>query len=243
MLLPYADGVIKACSLVVLVVGLLAGGAWAQKVPAPLNQYLELNKALDGEVFIVLPPKDIEKYVTKVRESASKDPEWFKEFSADATPGVPLPFHEKLGLSKKEYQDYRKLWRDREFKVLEKIRLRLEKDGERYLIRIAGRKGSKIELLRFDPKKKVFVSPNGTLEQIKDIDADPDSILGGWTGQEWKYFEKTSLGATKENFAIGKTKDGKYGMIVYRLQDVSSTGRPLFDDSVVIRFAPLPKKG
>ena len=78
-------------------------------------------------------------------------------------------------------------------------------------------------------------------DQIEEIDADKDTILGAWTGHEWRYMEENSLGRTKENLAIGKMADGKKGLLVYRLQEVSSTGRRLYDKSLVIRFT-LPVK-
>ena len=61
------------------------------------------------------------------------------------------------------------------------------------------------------------------------------------SGPEWKFQEETSLGKTKENFAIGKMADGKTGLLVYRMQEVSSTGRLLYDKSLVVRFG-LPAK-
>jgi len=213
----------------------------AAEVPKLLKQYLTLDAPLKGEVFRVIPPDEIKVYIDKVKEAASKDPKWFEEYSAAAKPGVPLPFDERLGLSKGDYQKYRDLWKARKFEVVENIGIRLEESGDDFMIRVTG-KGAKISLLRFKPKEGIFKSPNGVMKRIDDIDADPESILGAWKGQEWKYLEETGLGTTKENFALGKTGDGKYGMMVYRLQDVSSTGRTLYDNSVVIRFA-LPKKG
>lgn len=220
---------------------LLSLSAWG-KAPKLLEQYLTLNKPVKGEVFVVLPPKELEEYVQKVRKAAAKNPEWFEKFASEAKPNVPLPWHENLGLTKDEYDEYRKLWGTREKRILQEVALRLEQDGEKYLIRVTGR-GEKISLLKFDPASGNFQSPNGEMKRIKDIDADAESILGAWKGQEWKFLEKTALGTTKENFAIGKTGDKKpLGLLVYRLQDTSSTGRSIYDNSVVIRFA-LPKKG
>ena len=44
----------------------------------------------------------------------------------------------------------------------------------------------------------------------------------------------------KENFGIGTLVGTKWGILVYRLQETSSTGKLLFDRSMVIRF---PMKG
>jgi hypothetical protein len=62
------------------------------------------------------------------------------------------------------------------------------------------------------------------------------SILGGWTGKEWKFEEETSLSKLKENFAIGKTSDGKYNLLVYRAQELTSSGKRLLDKSLVVRI-------
>jgi hypothetical protein len=59
---------------------------------------------------------------------------------------------------------------------------------------------------------------------------------------EWKFEEETGLGKTKENFALGQFADKKYGLIVYRAQELSSEGKRVLDKSMVIRF-PLGKSG
>ncbi len=210
-----------------------------KKAPSPpkvLSTYLTPGVDLIGEIVVVLPPKEIQKYITLVKESAKKHPEWFKEYSEKSKPGIPLAYDEKLGLTKKDYQKYRELWDKREFKSLHKVALRLEESNGKWMVRVSGA-GSRISLLRYDTKKDVMVSTNGDMKRIDDIDAAAESILGAWKGQEWKFEEEGALGKTKENFAIGHTNDKKYGLIVYRLQDISSTGRQLFDQSMVIRFA------
>ena len=53
-----------------------------------------------ANIGMMMPPPEIEKYVAKVESAARKNPEWIKEYTANSKPGVPLPFHENLGLSK-----------------------------------------------------------------------------------------------------------------------------------------------
>lgn len=230
--------------LLVLVAQVLgAGGAVGQTVPKVLEAYLLPNVMTKGEVIVVLPPSEIQKYIAKVEAAAEKNEEWFREFSKNAKPGVPLPFHENLGLSKEEYDTYIGLWKQRKHKAIPngKVAIRLEqpKPGQ-WMVRVTG-EGSPISLLRYLEAKDQMTSPNGELERIADIKADPMSILGEWGGPEWKFQEETSLGKTKENFSIGKMADGKTGLLVYRMQEVSSTGRLLYDKSLVVRFG-LPAK-
>lgn len=208
------------------------------KAPAVFADYLVPNVAVKGEIVAVVPPQEIEQYIAKVDEIRKVDPAWFEEYSKKAKPGIPLPYDEKLGLTKAEYEEYLKLWDQREMKVLPQGELivRLEKAGEKWRIRVTGQ-GSEITTMFYDPKADIYTTTSGELARIDDIKADKRSILGEWTGKEWKMELNDGFGITKENLAVGKLTDGSYGLLVYRIQEVSETGRRLFDKSMVIRFA------
>ncbi len=210
---------------------------FASSTPKALAPYLKKDKTVAGEVGAIVPPKEISKYIAIVRKAAKKNPDWHKEYAKKAKPGVPLPWHENLGLTKEQYEDYLKLWGQREFKTLQKVWVRLEepKKGE-WMIRVSGI-GMAVSLLRYDAKSDVFKSTNGELKRIEDIDAKPESILGAWKGKEWRYQNETDFVSTKENFALGKYKDGKHCLLIYRLQE-STSGHLLVDKSLVVRFSP-----
>jgi hypothetical protein len=209
-----------------------------EKAPEAFQGYLVPDVAVKGEIVVVVPPDEIEAYLEKAEEAAKKDPEWFQEYSKTSKPGIPLAYDEKLGLTKEEYREYLDLWDQREMKPVPRgeLVLRLEKSDENeWMIRATGR-GSDITTMRYNEESDTFTSTSGTLKRIADIDADARSILGAWKGHEWSMELKDSFGITKENLAIGKMSDGSHGLLVYRLQEVSSAGRPLFDKSMVIRF-------
>lgn len=212
----------------------------AAEAPKVFAGLLEPGVAKRGQIGMVIPPQEIDKFVAKVEASARKDPKWFAEFSATAKPGVPLPYDERLGLTKEEYAEYLALWNKREFKPMEEVQLMLrESAGSGWVITSTGG-ASTLSTLRYMDKDDLFRSPNGELKRIDDINADPASILGEWTGSEWKFEEETSLGKTKENVALGRYTDNKFGLIVYRVQELSTEGTRLLDRSLVIRL-PLGK--
>jgi hypothetical protein len=192
---------------------------------------------------MVIPPREIDKFVAKVEAAARKDPKWFREFSAKTKPGIPLPFDERLGLTQQEYAEYLALWNKREFKAMADVTIVLRpSSGNSWTITATG-EASAISTLRFIPKQDVFRSPNGDLKRIEDIKAEASSILGEWTGREWKLEEDTGLGKTKENIAVGRFTNKPFGLIVYRAQEVSTEGTRLLDRSLVIRFpikSPTP---
>ena len=224
------------------VFALVTPAVLAAESPKVLTDYLIPNTMIKGEVVVVVPPKELDKYIVKVEEAARKDPEWFKEHAKNGKPGVPLPFHERLGLTKGEYDDYIKFWGKREFKGIEAVPIRLSESSDGRWSIIVGGRAATLSTLKFDPKADSFKSPNGELKRIEDVAADGNSTLGAWTGHEWKLEDKSSLGTLKENFAIGKTGDKKYGLLVYRLQEVSEQGSKIADDGMVVRF-PLGEAG
>ena len=215
--------------------------AFAADVPKVFAGLFEKGVPVKGEIGVVIPPPEIDKYVGKVADASRKDPEWYKEYSKKTKPGIPLPYDAKLGLTKEEYDDYLKLWSKREFKVEDEVQMMLKENSNGSWTLIATGEGSAISTLQYQPKTDIFHSPDGDLKRIDDVNADPQSVLGAWTGSEWKYEEETSLGKTKENFAIGKMVGNKYALVIFRAQEVSSEGTPLMDKALVIRF-PLGAK-
>lgn len=220
----------------------LQWAASAAEVPEALAACFDKDKPVKAQIIAIVPPKEFEGFVQKLSEAAQKDPEWFAAHSKKS-PGSPLPlFDEKLGMSQEEYDNYEKLWASRAAKKLADTSLMLTEVGDGQWKLNASGPASLLTLLRYDPKKNVFISPNGELEAIADIAAPERSLLGGWTGKEWRFEADNSLTKSKENVALGTSSDGKYSFLVYRLQEVTSRGKPLFDKSLVIRFAAKKAK-
>ena len=212
----------------------------AAEVPKVFAGLFEQDVPVKGQIGVMMPPPEIEKYVAKVEAAARKDPKWFREFSGQSKSGTPLPYDERLGLTKAEYDEYLALWEKREFKPKEQVMLLLRQStGDTWSITCTGA-ASLFSTLRYNSKNDVFRSPNGEMKRIEDIKADSSSILGAWSGLEWKFEEETGLGKIKENFAIGRLADNNYGLIVYRAQELSTEGTRLLDKSLIVRF-PLGK--
>ncbi len=209
-------------------------------IPAPktLADYFTTNVPVRGTLVRVLPPEEIGKYLEKVEKARLKDPQWFFEYSKKSPPSIPLPFHEKLGLTKKEYDEYIKLWESRKMTPIPngEVLLRLEatKEGT-FRIRALG-PAAELTTKMYDPKEDTFSSVSGTLERIEDVKTVKQSLLGAWTGREWRLEGNDGFGITKENIAIGKLEEEGFGVIVYRVQELNSSGAPIFDKSMIIRF-------
>lgn len=212
----------------------------ASAAPEALSRYLPVNEYVKGHVGVVLPPEGVKPYMKRLEQAASKNPKWFKEYDEKTKPGVPFPYHENLGLTKKEYEDYLSLLKKRVFKPLQPVSLRLEEisDGE-WMIRVGG-PGFPISALRYDLKKNEFRSPNGTLGKGKDINAEAMSLLGSWKGASWIHESATTISKTHERLGIGEIASQKTGYLIYRIKEESKSGRPLYDKSIIIQF-PVSK--
>lgn len=205
--------------------------------PELFTKYLPENEFIKGQAGMILPPREIEPYIKKMQQAALKNQKWFDEFSKNSKPDSLLPYHENLGLTKKEHAEYKAIWGKRAFKPSQPVALRLEKsaDGD-WMIRATG-PGFPISSLRYNAEKNELKSSNGLMKKIQGA---KDSILGMWTGHEWKHESKTSISKTTENFALGKKANEPKGYIIYRLQEVSNTGRKLYGQRITIQF-PIKK--
>lgn len=216
--------------------------ATAEDAPELLENYFTVDVPVKAQVIAVTPPAEFEQFVQKLSEAAQKDPEWYAEHSKKTPLGSPIPvYDEKLGMTQAEYDQFLKLWDSREAKKLADTSLLLEKvgDGE-WKINGSG-VTSALSLLRYHEATNSFKSPNGELVSIADVKAPSGSLLGAWSGKEWRYLSENSLTKMKENIAIGKADDNGYSFLIYRVQEVTSSGRPLFDKSLLIRFVAKKK--
>ena len=219
-----------------LIAAFLTASLTAAEVPKVFEGLMQTGIPIRAQRGMVVPPAEIDKYVAKVKAAEAKDPKWFREFAKAAKPGVPLPYDERLGLTKEEYNEYLGFWKKREFKPMEEVMLMLrESPPGTWKISSTG-SASSLSTLYYSAKDDAFRSPNGVLKRIDDIKADPASVLGEWTGSEWKVESDTGFGTIKENIAIGRFADNKHGLVVYRAQELTTDGSRLLDNSLVIRF-------
>jgi hypothetical protein len=223
-----------------LIAAFLAASLCAAEVPKVFEGLMQAGVPVRGQRGMVVPPAEIDKYDAKMKAAARKDPKWIREYTAASKPGVPLPYDERLGLTREEYNEYLALWNKREFKPVEDVMLVLrESPPGKWKISSTGSAGS-LSTLYYSATDDVFHSPNGILKRLDDIKADPASILGEWTGSEWKIESDTGFGKIKENFAIGRYADNKHGLVVYRAQELTTEGSLLLDNRLVIRFPLSP---
>ncbi len=217
----------------------------AAEPPAKLTNFFDANKEVRGEIVKVDMPGEFMEYRALLAKAEAKDPEWFKKHQEKAgAETLLLPYDAKLGFSKEDHEKYSKLYDQRKFKRVEggevSLMLTENSDGEWTINVFAKRKGvtTPFSALSYIAKDDSFKSMNGTLVKIDDIKSPKNSVYGEWNGHEWRYFKDGSMVKTKENLALGRTGDKRYGILVHSLQEVSSRGSLLADNLIIIRFVP-----
>lgn len=210
------------------------------ETPKVFAGLLEPNVPVRAEIGTIQPPQEIEKYQAKLQAAQNKDPKKFREYVAQLQPGSPLPYNEVLGLTKEEHAEYTALLQKAQFTPYAQTILLLRPGTNQSWNLIATDKASPISTLRYSQTTDTFSSPSGTLTRTPDIKADPNSALGPWTGYEWRFTEETELEKSKQDIAIGKLADGKYGVLIYMNQSITTSGTKLQDTNLLIRF-PLAK--
>ncbi len=228
------------CSLALSVLSISAANP-----PKQLGAYLEKNKPVRGEIVQLDVPAEFRKFELVLLKAKEKDPKWFSEHIAKSGKDSTIPdYHKKLGITKSEYNRFIKIWGQRKYKKVEDgdVQLMLTEDADKnWIINVSG-KGVPISLIKYIPAEDTFKSSNGMMKRIEDIDSPADSIYRAWKGHEWRYFHETPLLKVKENLAIGRTADTRYGILIYSLQEVTSEGTPLADRLMIIRFVPKKLK-
>ncbi len=68
-----------------------------------------------ADIYKIGPNRKATEYKRIMRDSIKSKIEWFKEFSKGVAPGDDLPYHENLGVTKEQYDDFLKLQHEDEF--------------------------------------------------------------------------------------------------------------------------------
>jgi len=226
----------KALFISSLLLASSLSGLAADVVPEALSGVLAKDNAIKVQAISVVHDKNFAAALAVFDQAALKNPEVAKEMTAKLRDGYPLPFEPKLGVSKEDYDKYLALWDKRRVEPIGEGMLRLEENNNgTWRFRGIG-VAEALSLLEYDPASDQWKTSNGVLKRIKDIDQGKQAILGEWKGREWSFEEKSSLGTTKENVAIGKSGDGKHAYVIWRLIDISPEGRLIADNGVILRF-------
>ena len=166
------------------------------------------------------PPKMLA-LTRRLQQAQQDDPALFISLISQAQPGEPMPYDERIGLSKSEYDEWLNLSKE--------ISTQKVAEGEIEIARFAAAGPNAFvvdgqgELAKF---KQVVINfdrntvsvPGMTLKEPSDVHADK-SMFGAWDGIQWKKMDHSG----RAEFSIGVLRDSGRYLMHYEVQRETPT--------------------
>lgn len=204
------------------------------------DEYIPEKNYAQGSLVRVQLDESLTPHMQKIDAAAAKlTKEVQDEIRKTIKPGYPVPFDERLGLNKNEYDAYIESWNKKEVVDIAKVVLRFVPTADKGVYKVASSTETgplPLSTLQYDQNKGVWISPNGVLERKNDVDYSELNNLGAWKGYEWMLEKKTSYSHMVENVLVGKTTDGSYVYVIYNFLEVTSAGEVVDNKTIVVRI-------
>jgi hypothetical protein len=176
---------------------------------------------------VVFPPK-LQEILSKIQKSMAENKEWFEQyFSKNYKEGEGLPYNEKLGVTKEEYEQVQNI-RKNPPKLTPIAEDTIAVAKKNWVLTFKSKTSLKtLDPLRIDLNTRTVMLGSDTIPYAKEIDAPVTTLFGKWHGYSWKYERSNQTNNFKFNqlegelieINFGKTIDNK-GIISLKVQKV-----------------------
>jgi hypothetical protein len=220
---------------------LMVTGAAIAAEPPPVD----VSRLLPGDgvtVDVMQPtfPKRLQELAVKLQAALAKDPAWTKSHVSQAKPGEPLPYDEKLGLTKAEYEEFLELTKKGGMAKVADAKVRVQRDGDRVVLHF-GKRFQGMEKIEVDLKNDSASTPAGMVATRQAIKASSEqAATGPWDGVQWKSkgFEE-DISRPSVSLAVGKLEATGRGILYYRVRPGNSNSAAAVQ---YVLFYDLPKQ-
>lgn len=214
---------------------------FAADVPAQIEGYLPVDRFVKGANVKIAPSDNLPEVIKPLQVALSKaDKELIEDIQKKAKPDEPIPFDERLKVSKADYDKYIAAWNERKFVPVEDIGARLDVDDQGLwkisAVSVANGAPLPLSCLKYDSKKDAWVSPNGELTRKEDVKLSKLHVLGELSGSQWVFEDKSSIGTVVEKFVMAKEAKTNDIFLIYQLIEADANNKPTFQNMYVIRI-------
>lgn len=146
------------------------------------------NDDLHLEFLDFVYPEDIQEIVLRFQQSIGENKEWWeKYFSQNYKDGEGLPYHEKMNISREEYQKIKDIEKNPPaITVTSTVSLKTSRYAD-MLTFIAEKQDAKIfELFKIDFKNELLIFNKDTIPFVQEFTAPASTPFGEWHGYIWK---------------------------------------------------------
>lgn len=174
---------------------------------------------------VALPPR-VEELAKKIITAGSKNREWLFESAMKAKPGEPIPYDERLGITRDEYKEFLELSHQTTLREVATCKLHVVHNSDDTISLMAGNDELQtLSALKFDIAKNSISTPYGKLTDSKPVDySTQKGGIGPYTGLSFKLEEGmeglsdkklTELSGKVISITFGKLVDGGRHFILY----------------------------
>lgn len=169
----------------------------------------------------------------RVQQAARANPVWWMEQAKKARPGQEMPYDERLGLSRAEYEEFLSYGRNPQSQKTGEAIVTITKKTNNVYVFDGGPALPELTGIELDLTNDVVRTPFGVFANTTDINATDNGAFGAWLGASWKTEEVDGSGwsGTAASFSMGRLKKSGRGVIHYRVKKVS-----LFENTSIRRF-------
>ena len=177
----------------------------------------------------------------KFQASVASNKEWWLEYVKGATPGQPLPYNTRMGLTEVEYAEYLQLARAQELTQVGEAPLQFAWPSKEQVVVTSEGALPDFGSLRIDLATDSVETPYGKLTDRSEINnQSPDSPTGPWRGVQWKRAPTSGdlASGIAAKLALGRLVPSGEGILYFDAKEVVSGS--LKRRSLFVLFYPLP---
>lgn len=209
-----ARSVLAVASLAALIAGAASVSARAE---GPLDAFLPKSGKIEGHVMSFdVAPEDAA-IDRQFRNAVANNMDWFKKYVTSNTPGQPLPYTPKMGITKAQYDQLQHMRAD--FRSGDAVTIDLKREADGSLgFTSAAPQAAELTKVHFPAGEKEADTPYGKLTILSEIhQKDTRAPIGVWDGEEWAKVGPTDESAPSVKIAFGKREPSGEGVMYYQV--------------------------
>jgi hypothetical protein len=190
---------------------------------AALDSVLALLPAgtLTVDVMDVAASPRLMELTQQLQAAIRADPAWFQEAVARATPGEPLPYNAKLGLTEAEYQEYLRLAGNLTLRKVTSAPLTVRAEGGQ-LVLDGGAAFPDLTGIKLDPAADELTTPLGVIRGSNEVHSDGENAaVGAWDGRRWRLEQGSVQGGDAKlvELSLGRLRENGRGVFYWQLHE------------------------
>lgn len=176
-----------------------------------VDSLLKRDEVIVEILDFTLPP-DIQDITRRFQKAMAENKEWAQEYiSKNYREGEGVPYNEKFGISKEEYQKIKDIEKSRPtIAVKSSVPIKVNRTINSITFTTAHDEIKFIELLKIDLKNQTMSFNNDTIPFTNEINAPASTPFGEWHGYAWK----------KETSNLGENDDLKFDKLISKIVEI-----------------------